>query len=153
MLTPGQVFLDERPPLGARFFGVEMFRLMYLKIKALYFRLRWPKLAKGGLAAPDDRHYFPGGGKRVKKYPINPSSLMDILTFGNVVGVQKGIPPGSRFLGFYRERNEVIYWLYIESPLFERVEPGKDPPEGEPIMLKDLRMVFDELAELRDRQP
>lgn len=69
---------------------------------------------------------------------IPPMALVSLFMEGNKIGVNKGIQPGTRYVGGGYDAATNCFFLHVENDRYEETEVGERLPSVE-INLKDLK--------------
>lgn len=70
---------------------------------------------------------------------INPMALVSLFLENNKIGVKKGIPAGTRYVGGGYDAATNTFFLHVENNNFEPIEVGQTLPRVD-IQLVDLNV-------------
>lgn len=119
----------------------------------LFFFWLWKRKKEPVRMSFESRGRVMSSSRRVRRFQITPEALSMMFVQGSIIGVEKGILPGGRFVGFCHDHLTNSIMVYIEHPFFDRAERGVELPDGGEISLKDLRDHFkDEMEREKERE-
>lgn len=119
----------------------------------LFFFWIWKRKKEPTQMTFEGRGRINSSSRRVRRFQITGEALSAMFVQGSVIGIEKGILPGGRFVGFCHDYLSNSIMVYIEHPFFDRAERGVELPEGGDIVFKDFRDHFkDEMDKERERE-